>query len=205
MAIVIKKNRFKKNPEKAEKLLKEGKIAIYPTETCYGVGCIISSKKAVEKIYKLKKRPRHSPLLIVAADIEMMKEYAVLGEKGERIVKGFMPGPLTLVIKKTERVPEWFKGERIGIRIPSNKIARTLCTLAREPIVSTSANLSGEKPIYEIEKIKRLFEKKVDLIIDAGNLEQNKPSTVFDLGREKILRKGPISREKIEKTVKELN
>lgn len=197
MVLIIKENELQERSAEVENTLKSGKIAIYPTETCYGLGCRISARASVEGIYVLKRRPRDMPLSVIAADIEMMGEYAVMTGGAEKLAEAFMPGPLTLVLRRTRKVPEWFPGEKIGIRVPSSETARELCEIAGSAIVSTSANRSGEKQFYDIASVKRAFERKVGLIIDAGDLEWNRPSTVFDMEHNRVLRKGKITEEEI--------
>ena len=201
MTLIIKENEVQERSAEVENTLKSGKIAVYPTETCYGLGCRISARASVGGIYALKRRPRDTPLPVIAADIEMMGEYAVMTGGAEKLAEAFMPGPLTLVLRRTRKVPEWFPGEKIGIRVPGDKTARLLCELAGEPLVSTSANISGERQFYEIEKAVQAFERKAGLIIDAGDLGYNKPSTIYDVEHSRVVREGNIRKEQIEEAL----
>jgi len=199
MALIVLENSIESEQKKLAEALKCGKIAIYPTGTCYGIGCGLTHEDAVWRIFEIKSRKKSQPLSVVAASKEMIAEFAVLDEKTERLIDSFMPGPLTLLLERSDKVPSWFPGEKIGIRVPENKTARKLSELVGEPIISTSANYSGKEPIYSSEKAITEFGKSVDIIVDAGSLEINAPTTVFDPSQNKILRKGKISLEEIQR------
>ncbi len=201
MALTIKETEVEEYAAEIEKTMKSGKIAVYPTETCYGIGCIISSRASVDRIFHLKKRPRSNPLPVIAASLEMMDKYAVVTSAAEKLFNAFMPGPLTLLLDRRRTVPEWFPGEKIGIRVPGNETARKLCKLAGEPLISTSANISGERQFYEIKQVMKTFERKIGLIIDAGDLPYNTPSTIYDVEHKRILRKGKIPVKEIEEAL----
>ncbi len=183
----------KKGLEKAVQILKKGGVIIYPTETAYALGCDLTNKKAIKKIYKIKKRTKKKGLTAIISDIFMAKKFGRISKLEEKLIKRFMPGPLTLIIKKKEKFPD-LANKEFAFRISSNKIANKLTKLFGKPIVATSANLSGKKPIYKIKKIKKIFNNKIDLIIDVGDLEKKKVSTIVKIekGQVKILRKGNI-------------
>jgi len=201
MTLIIKETALHERRLEAENALKEGKIAVYPTETCYGIGCLISARASVGRIYALKKRPKDQPLSVIAANTEMMGEYAVMTGDAEKLAEKFLPGPITLLLQRTRKVPEWFPGDKIGIRVPSSGTAKTLCEIAGEPIVSTSANISGERNLYAFQDVRRTFERKVGLIIDGGDLDWNKPSTIYNVEHKRVTRKGPVSLDEILKVV----
>ncbi|MCD6575901.1 MAG: threonylcarbamoyl-AMP synthase [Nanoarchaeota archaeon] len=192
MTEVVKPNRD--GIEEAVKILKKGGIIIYPTETAYAIGCDITNKKAIKKLYKIKKRPKSKGTTAIVSDIEMAKKFGKISKLEEKIVKKFMPGPLTLIVPKKKKIPD-IANKEFAFRISKNKIARKLSKLLGKPIAATSANLSGKKPIYEINKIKKIFANKIGLIIDAGDLEKKKVSTIVKVedGKIKVLRKGVIT------------
>ncbi|MCD6547683.1 MAG: threonylcarbamoyl-AMP synthase [Nanoarchaeota archaeon] len=185
---IVKPN--KKGLEKAVEILKKGGIIVYPTETAYAIGADITKKKALRRIYKLKKRPRNKPLTAIVSDINMAKEYCYLTKLEEEIVKKYMPGALTLIAKKKKKVPDEFNKKNFGFRISSNKIARKLAKMLGKPITATSANISGEKEVYDPKKLKI----NADLLIDAGKLKRRKTSTIIKVvkGKIKVLREGAI-------------
>jgi len=176
---------FTKNPDL---------VLVYPTETCYGLGCRFSSKKAVERLYRIKERDKGKPLSTIMSSLEMAEKWCVLDESIKKLVKEFMPGALTLVVKDRA-------GKMIAFRISGNATARRISEIAGEPIISTSANISGEKEIYSGKEAADVFKGKVDVIVDAGELAEEKPSTVYDAVNKKILREGPVSLEAIEKVL----
>lgn len=186
--------------EEVGKGMEEGKICIYPTETCYGMGTNALDEKAVEKIYELKNRSKGKKLSCVVSSLEMTEKYCNLSGKERKLCEELMPGPVTLVAEKKEKVPDVLN-DRFVFRIPGNRTARELVGFAGVPLVSTSANLSGAPSPYIIGQISRLLKDKTDYIIDEGELEERKPSTVVEIkdDRVKIYRQGPISRERIEK------
>jgi len=192
------KEKFIKTVKIAVKIMKSGGLIIYPTETCYGIGCDATNTKAVKKIYKIKKREKKRDMTILVSSKRMIKKYVKITKKIEKLMKNFMPGPLTIIAKRRKNNFLANKGNTIAFRISSNKLATNLVKNLKKPIISTSANISKERPIYNIKKIIKIFDKKVDMIIDLGNLKKVKPSTIIDMSNnENIIRRGPISREEI--------
>lgn len=183
-------------------IVKKGGVIVFPTETSYGLGCDATNKKAVAKIYALKKRPTNKPLPVIVCSVSQVQNYAVLSPVARRAVKRFMPGPLTLVVPLKQKLP--VSKKTIAFRISSNSFARSLAHYANAPIVSTSANLSGEEPVFSFDEAGKMFGGKADLLVDAGNLPKCKPSTIVDLtGDEPVLvRPGKISFSKIEKVLR---
>jgi len=204
MAEIIKINSHNQGQvvKKVAKLIREGKVLIYPTETSYGIGCDATNINAIKKIRKIKGR-NSKPMLIIVSSLAMIKRYAYINNKTEYLVKKFMPGPLTIVVKKKPSIPNELSKEGIAFRISSNAIASELTKYSGVPIVSTSANMSGKQPNYNVKNIIRFFKNKVVVIIDCGNLEKNKPSTIIDMTTKiKIIRRGPILKKDI---LEELN
>ena len=189
--------------EKAARVLKKGGVAIYPTETAYGIGCRISAEKAVKRVYEIKGRDLQKALPIIASSREMISEFAVIDETAAVLIEKFMPGPLTLVVGKKKSVPDIVSRENIAFRIPANEFARKLCGEVGEPIVSTSANIEGEGEIYSAERVIEKFSDLVDLIINAGELEGKEVSTIFDVENKKVLRQGPVSEGEINSALAE--
>ncbi|MFH0832412.1 MAG: L-threonylcarbamoyladenylate synthase [Candidatus Aenigmatarchaeota archaeon] len=181
--------------DEAVKILKKGGLVIYPSESSYGIGCDATNEKAVKRIFSVKKRSGKA-IPIIVSSIRMAEKYAFLSDDAKKIAERLMPGPLTLVVKK-KNLPDSLSKETVGFRIPSHNFSVKLATSFGKPITATSANLSGNKPIYSIEEVIKLFSNNVDLIIDAGTLPKNKPTTVFDAGSRKILRRGPVTKKEI--------
>lgn len=196
--------------QKAMAVLKSGGIILYPTDTLYGLGADALSDKSLGKIYELKGRDKRKPIHAIVADMKMVEKYAEVPDMARMLAKEFLPGPLTLILKKKDRVKTGFaKGiSKIGFRIPNNPFCLALAKKFGKPITTTSANKSGRKTERTVKTIlEQLRDKKayssllkktgiakIDLVIDAGELPKRQPSTVVDLtGREPvILREGAI-------------
>ncbi|MFH1056635.1 MAG: L-threonylcarbamoyladenylate synthase [Candidatus Micrarchaeota archaeon] len=183
--------------EQSVAVIKKGGLVIFPTETSYGIACDATNKESLKRVYQLKGRDVFRPLPIIVSDIRMAEEYGVLDDKARKLVRAFMPGPLTIVVEKKKTLPEELSPEEKGVafRIPGKEFARLFAQEANVPLVSTSANLSGKTPIYKADELKETFDGKIDLIVDAGNLPPVRPSTIIDLrGRDPlIVREGPLS------------
>ena len=186
-----------KSIETAVKTLKKGKIIIYPTESSYGIGCDATNLRACKKIFSLKKRTKTKSLPFIVFDIKTAEKYGKLTKLDKKLIKKFMPGPLTLIVEKKYKKISNIVNKDFVFRIPENKWARLLAKKLKKPVVSTSANISGKKPVFKIIKIIEQFNNKVDIILDGGNLPENKPSTI--LKNNKIIRKGAVSKKELKK------
>jgi L-threonylcarbamoyladenylate synthase len=181
------------SPSIAAQVMAAGGIVAYPTETAYALGCSGLDARAVSKIYKIKGRDKSKPLPVIMADAEMAAKFTISTGQERALIRKFMPGPLTIAAKKRVAIPASGDAPTIAFRIPSSEFARKASRMLGAPIVSTSANISGEEAIYEIGKILELFSATADLIVDGGDLEPVPASTIVCLlGAPKILREGPI-------------
>jgi L-threonylcarbamoyladenylate synthase len=191
-----------------EKLVR-GSLIVYPTETFYGLGGLVSSAATADRIFKLKGRESDKPLPFVASDIEMILK--LVEEPSPvffKLVDSFWPGPLTLVLKAARKaLPEEFLGPdgTIAVRVPPVEWLRLLIRKAGCLLVSTSANLSGELPLASFEGVLKVFQDKVDLMIDGGRTPGGKPSTIIDLTSPEpvCLREGQIALPEIWKILAE--
>lgn len=181
---------------KAVSTLKKGGLAIYPTETSYGLGADATNGKAIKKIYKLKGRKEGKAIPVIVSSLEMIKKYCVIDAKAARITKKFAKKPLTIIVPN-RNFPEELCSDSVGFRIPGNEFALKMARRFGKPITTTSANLSGKPPIYNISEILKTFSGKVDLIIDAGGLPERKPTTVYCTIKGKVLREGDIIEKEI--------
>lgn len=186
---------------KSVEMLSKGGVIIYPTETCYGIGADATNDEAVKKVIEMKKRSRKKKVSIAFSDIKMAKRYLVVTKNAEKLAKALMPGPLTLIVEsRTNRRTEGASVDskkKVGFRIPDNNLVRRLIKKLGKPVTATSANISGREEIYKIKDIINTFDGKIDLILDAGNLKKTKPSTVYDVMENKVLRTGPVSEKQI--------
>lgn len=188
-----------------EFILKGGVIA-YPTETFYGLGVNAYDKKAVEKIFELKGRSPDKPLLILIGHKEQLYE---LIERPifsfEKLTDRFWPGPLTIVFKASQNLPDILHGNtgKIGVRISGHSLARDLPLRAKLPITSTSANISGKPVLKSAFDIKSEWDDRIDLILDGGILTESRGSTIVDISKNRplLIREGDIPFEEIKRIV----
>ncbi len=175
-------NPQKKLINKVVEILKEGGVIAYPTDTIYGIGCDIFNKRAIEKIYRIKGRDKKKPMSFVCSDLSHISQFAKVSNYAYRIMKRLLPGPYTFVLEASSAVPKLVSTRRktVGIRIPNSEIALSIVKDLGNPIISTSANVSGENIISDPFQIEDLFGRQLDAVIDGGNLSGD-PSTVIDL------------------------
>ncbi len=180
-------------PIKAIKVINAGGVIVCPTDTVYGLICDASNKKAVEKIFKIKKRPKTKPLGVFVKDIKQAKKIAIIDERAERFLKKNTPGKITVILKKRsdyDLADLVGNKDTVGIRIVKNKFINELLKKFNKPLAQTSANISGQPATTKIEKVlEQLKNQKIkpDLVIDAGNLPQNRPSKIVDLTTQKMI------------------
>jgi L-threonylcarbamoyladenylate synthase len=190
------------NPEsdkikEAVRIIKKGGLVVFPTETVYGLGCNALNKKAVARIFEVKKRDLGKPLLILIGQKGELKKYVkTITPLAKKLIKKYWPGPVTLVFQKSKIIPPAVVAgkDKVAIRLSSNKITQALIRESGLPLIGTSANLSGQNNINSPEEVIKQFRNKVDLIIDGGRTRQGKASTVVDVTGEKpvILRQGIV-------------
>ncbi len=190
--------------KEAGKIINDGGVVVFPTETVYGIGADATNEEAVKKIFKVKGRPSDNPLIVHVANVEMLKSLVIeLNGESEDLIHKFFPGPLTLIMKKRkESVCEYVsKGlATIGIRMPKNQVALDFIKACDKPICAPSANISGRPSITSNEYLIEEFYGKVDMILLGGDCEIGLESTVLDisLNEYKLLRPGAITKEEIE-------
>jgi L-threonylcarbamoyladenylate synthase len=192
---------LKVDVDKAKKIIEDGGVVVFPTETAYGLAADALDPDAVEKVYEAKQRPRSKGLTAIVDSIEQAERHAELSESERNIVEELMPGPITLVADKSENsIPEKMN-EKFVFRISSSELARSLAE--NPPITATSANISGESTSYSIDDISEELLEKVDGVIDEGELSQGPTSTIVEVNNSEIIihRKGPVSRSDIEEVL----
>ncbi len=179
--------------------LKRGKVVVLPTDTSYGMAVNALDSKAINKIYRIKDRDKKKPLSIIVKNIAQAKKYSVIDKRTKKLFNKFLPGRLTIIAQKKEKLPTILLagGNSVGLRMPKSKIIEKVMEKIDFPISATSANISGEKDSYSAEAIFRQYKKKKnkpDLVVDIGILSKNRSSTIIDLSDKKIklIRSGPI-------------
>lgn len=163
--------------------LKGGAVICYPTDTGYGIGCDLFCQKAVKMIMQIKNREKDKPFSFMCSDLKNISNYAHVSNTAYRLLKKNLPGPYTFVLPGTKLVPKTMatKQKTVGIRVPINPISRMLLEFLGNPIVNTSLpSEEGEAPLTDPYDIDCLFGKRVDLVIDGGEVYPD-PSSLIDL------------------------
>jgi L-threonylcarbamoyladenylate synthase len=181
-------------------ILRHGGLVAFPTDTVYGVGAMAFDPAAVERIYAAKGRDAAKALPILLADQDRLTEVAdEIGPDARRLAETFWPGPLTIVVRKRDVVPEAVsEGGTIGVRVPAHPVALELLS-AGGPLATTSANLSGAPDSMTADEVAAALGDRIDLIVDGGRAPGGKPSTVVDctVSPPTLLREGPVSMDLI--------
>ena len=184
----------------ASTVLSNGGVVIYPTETCYGIGVDATNPDAVAKIYKIKSRSFTNPISIAVTDISMAAKFVEINTVAKALYDKYTPGPITIISKSLGVVDPRLESadKTLGVRIPDHQLFLDIIKAFGNPVTSTSANKSGDANPYSIEDVISSIGPEgvelVDLMIDAGRLEENPPSTVVDTtGKDlKIVRQGSL-------------
>jgi len=167
--------------KEAVEVLDANGLVMYPTESSYALGANALEEAAVKKIFEAKGRPADKPIPVIVSGLQMWKKYAYFNKSAEILVRRFMPGPLTLALRKKPAAPDVLTPIAVAARIPGNPVALALVREAKYPITSTSANMSGRAPIYSPKRTPKALRTAIDLVLDAGTLRRRKPSTIVDL------------------------
>ena len=198
-----------KTSDDTAKILQNGGIVIYPTDTLYGLGVNALDENAIIKVQKIKKQDRNKPISVIVRDIKMARKIACIDSKVEKILEKVWPGSITIVLRKKDIIPYTLTGgeETIAIRISNNEFISTLMKKIDFPITATSANISGERNLLESTKIIEKFKNStpcLDLFIDAGNIKDPTASTIVDITTTvpKILRIGIVGKDKMQEFFK---
>ncbi len=183
--------------------LSEGEIIVYPTDTLYALGADIYNEEAVKKVFRIKKRPFSKPFSVAIFDFNDLKKISYTNYMVKQVVKNFLPGPLTLLLKKKKTISNLITGghDTIAVRIPKNDIALDLLS-KYGPLTATSANIHGKKTPCVINELTMQFRNDVSVYINDGRLDEP-PSTIVDLTTERpyIVRQGAISINEIMKVI----
>jgi L-threonylcarbamoyladenylate synthase len=193
---IIKVDIYKPHKEmlkKAASVIKKGGLVAFPTETVYGLGADYLNKKAVQKLYKVKERPKDKPFTIHISGFEELESLSCeISLFSKHLIERFWPGPLTIILKTGS-------GEKIGLRMPRNKLALEFISACKTPIVAPSANISGRKSPRSAEDVLKNLDGRIDLLLDGGQTDVGIESTVVDASAfpYRILREGAIKKSQI--------
>lgn len=184
-----------------ESLNKPDGVIAFPTDTVYGLGCLVENEKAIQKIYTIKGRPSDKPLILMGCSIESLEKYVkFIPEKARNLMNYFWPGALTIILPKSRYVPDYITGEytTIGLRVPEHPLTIEILKRCSKDMVlaTTSANLSGEPDLCHYNDVKNLLANDVDHIVEEGAIPvSGRASTVVTINKDNtinVLRQGAI-------------
>lgn len=179
--------------DKVVQLLQNGGIGFMPSDTIYGLSCRALDQSAVEKIYQIKLRDAHKPMIVLISETSQLQQLGIAADQ-VKLVEPYWPSALTIICEAPDS-PEFLnRGTKsLAVRMPDDNKLRELISKVG-PIVSTSANYQGEEPINSVDKAKQMFSEQLDFYIDGGDLGHNQPSTIVKIeqGTIKVLRAGAV-------------
>lgn len=187
-----------KKVKQAGDLLKKGELVVYPTETAYALGGDSLNKKTVEKIYEVKGRDNKKPLAVIASDLSQVIKFFLFNKTAFEFAKKYWPGPVTLLLPYKNKKLGLLntQGKTVGVRVSSNKIARKLAEIVGNPIVSTSANISGKGTAYSRFAIYKQLHKQAQNIyfLNSGTLSRRATSAMVEVkdNSVKVFRSNPV-------------
>ena len=179
--------------EQVANLLREGGVIAYPTDTIYGLGCDITNKKAIERVYQIKRRPKDKPFSFLCSDLKNISQYAKVSNYAYKTMRRLLPGPYTFILEGSHLVPKMMLTKRrtAGIRVPDNPICMALINALGNPILSTSAASPEDELFSEPWLIDDHFGKLLDAVIDGGPVPGEPSSVISLIGDEpEIIREG---------------
>lgn len=184
--------------KEAVKILNNGGIVIFPTDTAYGIGCRMDDKKAIARLFKIRKRPETKAMPVLVDSMNMAQEYLlpIPDDVKKKLINPFWPGPLTIILHCIKVVvPKFVRGggDELGVRMPDNLTMLKIIKEVGVPILAPSANFSGEKTPYSLNEVNKDLINMVDFVI-CGECKTKKESTIIDCSQKpwKILRKGAV-------------
>jgi L-threonylcarbamoyladenylate synthase len=184
-------------PRRAVQALQEGQVIVYPTDTVYGLGCRMDDERAVRRVYRIKNRPLTDPLPLLLAEPEQVDECArEVPELARRLITRWWPGPLTVVLRRSPRVPLVVTGgtDTVALRVPNHPVPRALVRAVGVPLVGTSANSHGMPAPVTAQLAVFDVGDQVDLVLDGGRTPLGRESTIVDLTGPlpRVIREGAI-------------
>ena len=191
--------------DKAFAALDSGGVVVFPTDTLYGLGADVFSLPALQRIFAIKGRPAELALPVLVAGLDQVESVALpMSNQAQELAERFWPGPLTLVMRRSPELPDLVTGgaDTVAVRMPAHRIPLALARRLGRPITGTSANLSGQPDLLDLDSIENQLGNLVDYIIRSGPPPEGTGSTVVDITRNepRLLREGAISLQEIMET-----
>lgn len=196
MTVLIEINPTNPQPRKIDQvvqILQRGGVIAYPTDTIYGIGCDITNKKAIERVYQIKQRPKNNPFSFICSDLKNISQYAKVSNYAYKTMRRLLPGPYTFILEGSNQVPKMMltKRKTAGIRIPNCKICMAIIQALGNPIISTSAASMDGDLLSEPWLIDHHLGKHLDMVIDGGPVPGAPSSVVSLIGDEpEVFREG---------------
>jgi len=201
---MTKESKMKNDYQKALNALNNHQVIAFPTETVYGLGVFFDDYEAYQLLNKVKRRSEDKPYTMMLYDVNEIDKYAEVNAKYLPIIKKYMPGSLTILVKAKDNLPGYVTHNTgvIGIRIPENRVALSLLKTVKKPLLVPSANRANELPALSRKEVVSIFGKEVAYVLD-GKIKGGHPSTIVDLTDDtpKLVRPGPITYDNIKKLI----
>lgn len=174
--------------------IRRGDLVVYPTETVYGLGANALDPEAIERVFEAKRRSRERPISLAVPELSVAADYVRMTDSERAFCERFLPGPVTVLLERTDRVPHVLVADRdrVGIRVPDHDVARALARRTG-PITATSANVSGAESAREVDEIDPSIRERA-VVIDGGRTPGTE-STVVDVDAGEVLRRGALADE----------
>jgi len=187
---------------KALEALRSGEVVMHATETCYGLAADIFDRKALERVYEIKKMQPGKPVSMMVQRREEAEQYAEFSDIAMQLAKEFWPGPVTLILPRLASLPPYFNTghSTVGVRCPDHDISQLLVEKFGSPLTTTSANVTTIPEVYTVKEFMDQLDtkgKRPTLILDSGRIEKNPPSTIvtFNDGVPEIVRRGAVAKQ----------
>lgn len=182
--------------KQAVEVLRSGGVVLFPTDTVWGIGAWVESKKGIEKLYDLKKRDENKPTALLVGSLEQAREYGELDSRADQWVEKYWPGALTVIVRAKTKLPNEVLNDRggVGLRWPKYDLIDSICTLLPGGIVASSANEAGRESPVRLDLVDEKFLTECDLVIRREIPLSGKASTVVDMmdAEVKIVRQGEV-------------
>ena len=189
----------------AKEALDNHGVISFPTETVMGLGVYFDDVEAYNKLNRVKERPEDKPYSMMLKSPKEIEKYAYIDDKTLQIINKFMPGPITLLLKAKDNLPEWVTHGSgiIGVRVPNHEVSLAVLEAVEKPLLVPSANKSGNPPALTSKQVEEIFQNELDFIV-PGEANLEKASTIVDLTKEEIVvvRPGPITLDMIKEAIK---
>lgn len=195
-----------RNIVEASTILSQGGLIAFPTETVFGFGVVFDDEKAYRRLIEVKHRPPEKPFTLMCADVNSIRQYAEVDKRADALIKAFMPGQFTIVLKAKPGLPSWVVGSNgmVGIRVPDYPLVQEMIKNVGKPLLVPSANRSGEKPLTTSKEVYEIFKDEIDAVVEGESVSQ-KPSTIVIIDKDvKIIREGLINQKQIDYVLEEI-